>query len=94
MRASVRHRRFTRAPRREARRLLAGVGLALALTGASTAPVTAGSGAAYRDGRCLAQGERFRLGERVCLRGRIAVCDRVLNNTSWRLTEEACTPTA
>lgn len=94
MRASVRHRLPRRGPGREARRRFLGLGLALALAGATTAPVSPGSGPAYRDCRCLAQGERFRLGERVCLRGRIAVCERVLNNTSWRVTQEPCPPAA
>jgi hypothetical protein len=61
---------------------------------AAAPPSAPGTGDAYRDCRCLAHGERFRLGERVCLRGRIAVCERVLNNTSWRLTDEPCAPAA
>lgn len=78
---------------RPAAPLVLTLGLAVLLA-AAAAPARSVSGDAYRDCRCLAQGERFRIGERICLRGRIAVCDRVLNNTSWRLTEETCPPTA
>lgn len=43
---------------------------------------------------CRSQGRDFRLGERVCLRTHlgmvIAVCDLVLNNSSWILTDEPC----
>jgi len=92
MRASFRSPVPPRA-RHGAGRLVPCVGLALALAVATTPPAAPDSGGAYRDCRCLAQGERYRLGERVCLRGQIAVCERVLNNTSWRLTEEACAPT-
>lgn len=93
MRASARDP-APRPPGRAAGRLVPGVGLAVTLLAATAAPIAPATGDAYRDCRCLAHGERFRLGERVCLRGRIAVCERVLNNTSWRLTDEPCAPAA
>ena len=46
---------------------------------------------------CRAQGRMFSLGESACLRTaegpRLAQCEMVLNNTSWRFTERSCPET-
>jgi hypothetical protein len=43
---------------------------------------------------CRAQGRTFAVGESACLRTaagpRVAECGMVLNNTSWRFTEQPC----
>ena len=44
---------------------------------------------------CRYQGNKYHLGETVCLRSpqglRMAQCDMVLNNTSWNFTGTECT---
>lgn len=32
----------------------------------------------------------YSIGDQVCIRGQRAVCDRVLNNTSWRFLGQSC----
>lgn len=43
---------------------------------------------------CRAQGRSFEVGETACLRvgesSRVAQCGMVLNNTSWRFTDQPC----
>ena len=39
---------------------------------------------------CRYRGYDYQQGETVCIRGRIARCDMVLNNTSWAMTDEIC----
>jgi hypothetical protein len=43
---------------------------------------------------CRAAGRVFRMGETICLRtpagDRVAVCEMVINVTSWRPTAKAC----
>lgn len=39
---------------------------------------------------CRYRGNDYQQGETACIRGRLARCDMVLNNTSWAMTEEIC----
>lgn len=39
---------------------------------------------------CRMARQDYAIGDQVCIRGQRAVCDRVLNNTSWRFLGEAC----
>ena len=39
---------------------------------------------------CRYQGYDYQQGETVCIKGRLARCGMVLNNTSWAITEESC----
>jgi hypothetical protein len=32
----------------------------------------------------------YSIGDQVCIRGQRAICDRVLNNTSWRFLGQSC----
>lgn len=73
------------------------VGPALALL-AFLALAAASADAAQAPCQCRAPGGRFaELGERLCLRApdggwRVAICDMALNNTSWRFSQDACSP--
>ena len=42
------------------------------------------------DCTCRYRGEDILLGQAVCMGGRLARCEMVLNNTSWSFTKEAC----
>lgn len=39
---------------------------------------------------CRFDGRDFQVGQSACIRGRWATCERVLNNTSWRIGETPC----
>jgi hypothetical protein len=39
---------------------------------------------------CRAPNSVVRVGETACISGRVAYCVMVLNNTSWKLTDETC----
>lgn len=39
---------------------------------------------------CRFEGRDYSVGEMACIRGKSAMCDRVLNNTSWTFSSEAC----
>ncbi|MEM8878722.1 MAG: hypothetical protein AAGD23_12755 [Pseudomonadota bacterium] len=39
---------------------------------------------------CRMEKRDYSLGDQVCIRGQRAVCDRVLNNTSWRFLGQSC----
>lgn len=64
--------------------------LVLATTG-SFAPVFA-DGATKSDPKCLCrfQGQRYSVGEYVCIRSKLARCDMFLNNTTWTFLEDSC----
>ena len=55
---------------------------------------TAFAGNASADCTCRAGGENYELGQTVCLSTpqgfRLAVCAMVLNNTSWKISSDAC----
>ena len=42
------------------------------------------------DCTCRYGGDDFMLGQEVCIRSRMARCDRVLNNTSWKISNDFC----
>lgn len=44
----------------------------------------------YSDCTCRYGGVDFKLGQVVCIRGQLAMCGMVANNTSWRFTGKAC----
>lgn len=39
---------------------------------------------------CRFAGNDYALGQKVCIRGQEATCDRVLNNTSWQFSDNPC----
>ncbi len=39
---------------------------------------------------CRYRGQDIGLGDAVCMNGRLARCEMVLNNTSWSFTESPC----
>jgi len=39
---------------------------------------------------CRFDGADYDIGERACIRGKAATCSRVLNNTSWSISDAPC----
>lgn len=66
--------------------------LALALaTSALPVPVLAdGATTAGPKCQCRFQGQRFNIGEFVCIRSKLARCDMFLNNTTWTFLDDSC----
>jgi len=54
------------------------------------APSVARADGPYSNCTCRYGGADFRLGQVVCIRGKLAMCGMVANNTSWRFTGQAC----
>ena len=54
--------------------------LALALAGSASA----------HDCKCRANGAVFTQGQLVCIRGKLARCDMLLNNSSWKVVADIC----
>lgn len=48
------------------------------------------SGARAHDCQCRFDGQKYDQGATVCMRGKIAECGMVLNNSSWKIVAEAC----
>lgn len=46
------------------------------------------------DCKCRYNGKFFEVGERTCIRGRVATCALVLNNSSWSISNKTCSPVA
>jgi len=65
--------------------------LALALMGAMTVPgaITRADGPST-DCTCRYLGQDFHLGQVACIRGRLARCEKVANNTSWKFIATTC----
>jgi hypothetical protein len=42
---------------------------------------------------CRYKGQNFETGSVVCIRGKLAKCEFVLNNTSWKFISELCPQT-
>lgn len=61
-------------------------------TAQATIGVTTGQSSAIRPVPCTCRMQRrdYAIGDQVCIRGQRAVCDRVLNNTSWRFLGQSC----
>lgn len=59
-----------------------------AMLAASSAPALADG--PYSNCTCRFGGVDFKLGQVVCIRGQLAMCGMVANNTSWRFTGKAC----
>ena len=64
-------------------------GAALLVGAAAATPAAAGSAC-----KCRYFGKFFGLGQSICIRGRVATCSLVLNNSSWQFTERRCSPSA
>ena len=63
----------------------------LALTVAAASIPAANAGPTCK---CRFNGKFFAVGERTCIRGRVATCSLVLNNSSWTISNQACSPVA
>ena len=61
-----------------------------ALAAPQAAPNAGPSSAVKADCICRSVGRTFHLGQEACIRGRVARCEMVLNNTSWRMTGVPC----
>jgi len=55
-----------------------------------TVAAAAASSAGAHDCQCRFAGEKYDQGATVCMRGRIAECGMVLNNSSWNIVAETC----
>ena len=64
-------------------------GALLAACAAMAAPASAGP-----DCKCRYFGKFYGLGENLCIRGQVATCALVLNNSSWQFTGQPCRPSA
>jgi hypothetical protein len=70
------------------------VARAVCLVAAAVVASAAGATAAFADCTCRAGGRNYELGQTACISTpqgfRLAVCGMVLNNTSWRISTDAC----
>lgn len=66
----------------------------LGIVAATCVALAASMAAAAADCTCRAGGRNYELGQTACLATpeglRIATCGMVLNNTSWRVSPDAC----
>ncbi len=74
--------------RRTISALILCLGTALLVASAGS-PSTAGPNC-----QCRYFGKFYGLGKSVCIRGRVATCALVLNNSSWRFSQRRCQPVA
>lgn len=65
---------------------------AVAQASQSGDPATTGAPLTQRPVPCTCRmaARDYSVGDQVCIRGQRAVCDRVLNNTSWRFLGQSC----
>ncbi|MEX0853004.1 MAG: hypothetical protein WD036_06955 [Bauldia sp.] len=74
-----------------------GIALALALAVAAVAPLPAFAGDGM-DCRCLYHGASFEQGDTICIRvdgrSRLARCEMLLNNSSWKFLSDGCPQTS
>lgn len=70
--------------------MIRGLGLAAGTCVALAAPLST----ALADCTCRAGGRNYEVGQTACIATaqgfRLAVCDMVLNNTSWRVSPDGC----
>jgi hypothetical protein len=52
--------------------------------------LAAASSASAHDCQCRYAGQKYDQGATVCMRGKIAECGMVLNNSSWNVVAETC----
>lgn len=52
--------------------------------------MAAAPAAGAHDCQCRYSGQKYDQGATVCMRGKVAQCDMYLNNSSWKLTTDAC----
>jgi hypothetical protein len=52
--------------------------------------LAAASSAGAHDCQCRFAGQKYDQGTTVCMRGKVARCGMVLNNSSWKIVAEAC----
>lgn len=80
-------------PRTVPWRILHGNGIAntgIVLLAACVSALAAASSAGAHDCQCRYDGQKYDQGATVCMRGKIAECGMVLNNSSWKIVAEAC----
>ena len=65
---------------------------AIAFALATSAGVTSSS--AGPTCKCRYFGKFYALGQSICIRGRVATCALVLNNSSWNFSDRDCQPVA
>jgi hypothetical protein len=74
-------------------RIIRGNGIAktcVVVAAASAAALVSASSAGAHDCQCRYAGQKYDQGATVCMRGKIAECGMVLNNSSWNIVAEAC----
>jgi hypothetical protein len=54
------------------------------------AAVALAATAGAHDCHCRFSGQTYDQGETVCMRGKVALCDMYLNNSSWKVVADAC----
>jgi hypothetical protein len=64
-------------------------GIALAATA-----VFAAAPSAAHNCKCRHAGQSYELGQIVCIRGKVARCEMVLNNSSWNMLADTCPESA
>ena len=64
--------------------------LLIGLVGGCATLAAAGDASADPNCTCRFQGQKYALGEYACIRGRLARCEMVLNNTAWTFVSEGC----
>lgn len=57
---------------------------------AGAASLVAASSAGAHDCQCRFAGQKYDQGTTVCMRGKIAECGMVLNNSSWNILADIC----
>jgi hypothetical protein len=83
-------------PRTVLRRIIGGNGIAktyvvvLAACAAVAVSLAAASSAGAHDCQCRFAGQKYHQGTTVCMRGKVAECGMVLNNSSWNIVAETC----
>lgn len=64
--------------------------LALAAIALPVSVVADGATTADPKCKCRFQGQRFNVGDYVCIRSQLARCDMFLNNTTWTFLDDSC----
>ena len=67
-----------------ARQAVALIGLVLGLAGFSA------SASAGPDCKCRANGQRYSIGQIMCIRGKLSRCEMFINNPSWKVIGDIC----
>jgi hypothetical protein len=70
-----------------------GVVRAIAILLAFFGAATAAAQEAHKNCKCLANKQQYEQGQVACIRGKLARCEMVLNNPSWKVLADACPET-